>query len=670
MLIPLAIILFLAVLGGGILPGALPVCAVAALLSILVLRSARPSLCTRGLWWTGQLAIVWLLLTLVPLPKTLLGTRRNAHFDRVEQALTAYETQQSQTPASKSTIDFATIPVLRRLTLNQAGTLRFIYLFVGCWSMFWLVGRCSSRGRHQLIVVLVLGGAGIAAAGLLGPWLLPQERTFWWRFFLERGEPIGSFPIGPFVNRNHFASFCAMLVPAAIFLLVSPRDESQGEKRTTRRRRLPSLRTCLVKLVYLIAVGILVGATIQSLSRGGLLAMLVGVGVVVLVTLRGHPVMATATAVIAVAVLFVLVLWPSVAVQKRVQTLTGGANTSSGQARIQTWRDSVRLWRDYRLAGCGQEAFRPVFPLYKSRCGNATFTHAENDYVQLLADGGVIGVGLLLALLWGYVYATVLWRRSSHSLRTEPRDRHRYASLAVPSSLLRNAAFGAAAVVACHALVDFSLRIPLNAFLFAALLGLALPLNRDKAKTGTSAEKTEKKTRFRILRPLVVHWCVCGALLVLMVYTGLRSWKREWFYDRPTFLEHASTQELCRALTWAPTYWYAWYEMGRRASDRAAEYYQAAQTPSEERSSGVAGLSKTDLVRLSASWQKFALSCLRRSAECNQSDYEAWWELGHAELAAGNVEEAHTAFGQALRLRPNLRPKIDKLLGTETPSKM
>lgn len=704
MLIPLVIILFLAAFGAGILPGVVPACAVAAVLSLMILRPPKVAM-LKGFWWTGQLALLWVLLTLVPLPRCLVGGRRNAHFDRVAQTFVDYEKQQSLTPADVSApVDLATVAVTRRLTLNEAGTIRFFLLFAGCWATFWLVGRCSARGRRWLLALLVLSGAGIAAAGLVGQWIIPQGKTLWWLFPVEHGSPIG-----PFVNKNHFASFCAMLTPAAVCLLVSPRSRTGKSKGHSGHERWSRWASYGARVLFLLAFGLLVSATVLSLSRGGLLALMAGLGVVVLVSLRDHPVVATATALVAVATIFALVFWPSAAVQEEVGTLREASETDSGQSRLRTWRDSAKLWRSYCLTGCGHEAFRTVFPLYKTHRSRKTFTHAENDYVQLLTDGGAIGVAFFLALLWYYVHSTVLWQRSFTSLRAEPKDRHQYSTFTIPSSMLRTAAFGAAAVVACHSLLDFSLRIPLNAFLFAALLGLALPLNRVSPKTSLTTGG-KKRSRLRRAMPVVVHWCTCSALLAVMVFYGLLAWQEGGPYDRDTFLVRAPVRELCRALTKAPTYWYAWYEMGRRASERSAGYWHAAQALPEQHTQNddqsdkpsptapgtqVTGkdrdqvdraeegqapegpgtdvpvqgtsLSRADLLRLSASWQAYALSCLRRSAECNQSNHEAWWQLGQAELAAGNVEGAHLAFDHVVRLRPYLRPKVDELFGGKPP---
>ena len=109
MIIPLVILLSLAVLGGGLLPGVVPGCAVVAVFCLLILHPPKTVL-LRGLWWTGQLTLLCLLLTWIPLPRFLIGAKRQAHFDQVEQAFADYQ-QLPVTPTDKSaSVDVASIP--------------------------------------------------------------------------------------------------------------------------------------------------------------------------------------------------------------------------------------------------------------------------------------------------------------------------------------------------------------------------------------------------------------------------------------------------------------------------------------------------------------------------------------------------------------------------------
>jgi O-antigen ligase len=84
-------------------------------------------------------------------------------------------------------------------------------------------------------------------------------------------------------------------------------------------------------------------------------------------------------------------------------------------------------------------------------------THAHNDYLELLAEAGVIGFALCL-LLAARPVATAL----RASLRGEPS----------PDSDVALACVASLAAILAHSLVDFNLRIPANGMVFFWLLGM------------------------------------------------------------------------------------------------------------------------------------------------------------------------------------------------------
>ena len=129
----------------------------------------------------------------------------------------------------------------------------------------------------------------------------------------------------------------------------------------------------------------------------------------------------------------------------------------AGEARPQVWRNTLRMFLDYPFFGVGLAGFAVGYPFYQSQSLAVFFEHAENDYVQLLAEAGVAGA--LVAFAGVALFAVLVWRRFA-----DLRD-VRMISLAVG---------GIASVVtfAVHSTVDFNLHIPANALHFSLLLGL------------------------------------------------------------------------------------------------------------------------------------------------------------------------------------------------------
>jgi putative inorganic carbon (hco3(-)) transporter len=81
-------------------------------------------------------------------------------------------------------------------------------------------------------------------------------------------------------------------------------------------------------------------------------------------------------------------------------------------SRSVLWRAAFRAWRQYPLLGLGPDNFRHVYHRY---LGNnvvidARF-HANNSYLEILANLGLAGVAVFVALLAGF------WRAARRAVR-------------------------------------------------------------------------------------------------------------------------------------------------------------------------------------------------------------------------------------------------------------
>lgn len=126
--------------------------------------------------------------------------------------------------------------------------------------------------------------------------------------------------------------------------------------------------------------------------------------------------------------------------------------------RDEVVRDTLPLIQDYLITGTGMGTYYAVFQQYQGPEINVFYDHAHNDYLEFLAELGLIGY-LPLGLLVLYSLVTAL--RAMFMRR---------------DSLARGLAFGslmAMVSLMIHSSVDFNLQMPANALLFVVILSLA-----------------------------------------------------------------------------------------------------------------------------------------------------------------------------------------------------
>lgn len=121
---------------------------------------------------------------------------------------------------------------------------------------------------------------------------------------------------------------------------------------------------------------------------------------------------------------------------------------------------TLELWQRFPWLGSGLGTFEEAFPLVEpAELGAVRWTHAHNDWLELLATTGLVGALLAGVGLIGIVLR--LGRVLTDGVRSEDRA----AGLA---------ALGAVVAVGIHEALDFGLTIPANAFTMAVVVGACL----------------------------------------------------------------------------------------------------------------------------------------------------------------------------------------------------
>jgi O-antigen ligase len=244
----------------------------------------------------------------------------------------------------------------------------------------------------------------------------------------------GGDPFGPFVNRNHFAGFVELTLPAGLALLI-----------------FRGLRRDMIPLTGLLTI-VPVGAMILSGSRGGIVSFGFEVAVLALLArLRKAPEgpRLVALAIVGFAAL-ALVAWLGTGrALERFSTLHPGDVTLSRRATMV--HGAAHIFFDHPIIGAGLGSLVAVYPRYETVYDGHIVDHVHNDFMELLAEMGILGGLCGLAFLW------ILVREARKSFTAEQghfsRGIHAGAIAALCGLLL-------------HSLVDFNLHIPSNALLF------------------------------------------------------------------------------------------------------------------------------------------------------------------------------------------------------------
>jgi len=267
-----------------------------------------------------------------------------------------------------------------------------------------------------------------------------QHLTFNGKLYWFREMRYGGIPFGPYVNRNHFAGFVELIVPIALVPLVLGRVRKE--------------RWIVVGIFGLLPIG----ALFLSASRGGVVSFGVQLCVLILIMIlrrsSGKHVLAGGLVLL---LAFLLVSWLGVKqVLDRFSSLQSLEVTSGKRASMR--EDTWRIFLDHRWTGTGLGTIQTVYPAYETLYDGKIVNHSHNDYVEALAETGIVGgicCAIFLGVLFYYSLRALLQRDKSFS-----------------------AALHLSGLVACvgflvHSFVDFNLHIPANALLFFLMAHLA-----------------------------------------------------------------------------------------------------------------------------------------------------------------------------------------------------
>jgi O-antigen ligase len=277
--------------------------------------------------------------------------------------------------------------------------------------------------------------------------------------YLEGSSLITSVT-GTFINRNYFAGYLLLVIPLTLGFFFS-RETLEKTGMTGWRERLSSLdgRTLLLGFgTILMVLGLLF-----SSSRMGIVSLLLSFSLISLIlrgTRKGRGFSRKSFLILGLALLWAAWIGVDAVINRFFST------AEDFKTRWMIWMNAFHILKDFPVFGSGLGTFAQIFPMYRSFHIQGLVTHAENDFLQLAAETGVAGTGILLLL---FLY---LFYKSASGIRTLPvSDPRRYIGIG-----------GLVGVLALmfHSVVERNLQVPSNAFLFTIIMAVVVTISRNK----------------------------------------------------------------------------------------------------------------------------------------------------------------------------------------------
>jgi O-antigen ligase len=319
----------------------------------------------------------------------------------------------------------------------------------------------STHRIRTLVLTITIFGFGFAFFAILQSFLSPTK-------IYGLYEPNIAAPFGSFVNRHNFAAFMEMAIALPLGLLFV--GGIKADKR----------------LIYVTAVVLMGVALILSGSRGGLVSLVATIVFLLILTTKTRSAGSIVLkGVLAIALIGVIIFGASLiggesSLTRFAETAASNDITSN---RGHIWATTLNVIKSNVIFGNGMGAFGVAYTSFDSLSGVERVEQAHNDYLQVAADAGLIG------LIIGLIFLGILFRQGWQNTKTENLFR---------KGVVVGALAGCFSILV-HSLFDFVLHTIAISLLFVILAALVIVCGK---KQPDDIEVSEKKRRKASVTPI------------------------------------------------------------------------------------------------------------------------------------------------------------------------
>lgn len=282
---------------------------------------------------------------------------------------------------------------------------------------------------------------------------------------------------GTFVNRNHFSGYLEMIIPLAIGLIIARIDlfSISGLKWKQKLLRL-SEKGLAVNVLITIAIVLMSLGIIFSKSRSGVTILILTFILFFELTILYLSVSQQRKKWIKIflssSLLIITFISLYIGIGATIERFS--LDNLLREQRPAYWGSALRIFSRFPLFGSGLGTFTSLYPDVEQDGVLVRAFHAHNDYLEYLAELGLLGMSLLLGgILFLAIKSFLIWRERRH-----------------PE--VKGLALGGIVSVICiliHSLTDFNLHIPANMLLFSVVLSLTIVASFYKWGEAKNREK-------------------------------------------------------------------------------------------------------------------------------------------------------------------------------------
>ena len=409
--------------------------------------------------------------------------------------------------------------LLKSMTLSfyPNATAHNLRLVLAVAAVFFVVVNTYHRPEQikRLLGAIAIIGGSIAVLSIAQS-LFGNGNIYW---LVPSGSNKASS--GTFINHSHYGQFMNLSIGAALGLIMVKIHEAFRGRKVTPPVAFEYLGSPAARGVWFLVVMIIIGAATVfiSLTRGGMLSMLVAAGFTTLVLSSRRSLRGRGWVIVLMALgAFICILYVGFdAVYDRLATLQ---QFNQYEDRLQIIKDIAVAWTKFPVLGTGLGTHEVVYPMFDRSTIQALAAYAENEYAQAAEETGLIGLAALS------VFGVLVWKSYLGNVR----------SAFTP---IRSAAYGLGfglLAITAHSLSDFGQHLPANAMLSGISCALLLGLARIRKKDNPAVKVAQAPHTSRGLR-IAALVCVAGTWAwVLLGANNARlaeaSWKKAFIAEQ------------------------------------------------------------------------------------------------------------------------------------------